>query len=120
VVTGDRDRLAQALENLLANAVRHGTPPVSVAVETTADTVRIRVCDRGGGVTPAMQGRLFERFATGRSRGGTGLGLFIVRQLALAHGGDATYEPPTEQTPAGSFLISLPRASQGRAGDRLI
>jgi PAS domain S-box-containing protein len=120
VVTGDRDRLAQALENLLANAVRHGTPPVSVAVETTADTVRIRVCDRGGGVTPAMQGRLFERFATGRSRGGTGLGLFIVRQLALAHGGDATYEPPTEQTPAGSFLISLPRASEDRAGDRLI
>ncbi len=40
-----------------------------------------------------MRGRLFERFATGQTRGGTGLGLYIVRQLARAHDGDATYRP---------------------------
>ncbi|MFC6343396.1 ATP-binding protein, partial [Nocardioides hankookensis] len=54
--------------------------------------------------------RLFERFATGRSAGGTGLGLYIVRELAREHGGDATYRPPTGDGP-GAFEIRLPRAT---------
>jgi PAS domain S-box-containing protein len=110
-VAGDRDRLAQAVDNLLANAVRHGRPPVTVTAEVDTSAVRIVVSDQGGGVTEEMQDRLFERFATGRSRGGTGLGLFIVRELARAHGGDASYEPPSPHRPAGAFVISLPLAS---------
>ena len=109
-VSGDRDRLAQALDNLLTNALRHGKSPVKVRVDAGSGTVDIRVTDSGGGVTPAMQDRLFERFATGRSRGGTGLGLFIVRELTRAQGGDTAYEPATPSNPSGAFVITLPFA----------
>ena len=114
-VAGDRDRLAQALENLLLNACRHGTSPVTVTVEADEATVRVNVSDSGGGVVPGMRDRLFERFASG-SRGGTGLGLYIVRQLARAHDGDAFYEPPTSGSPAGTFVLALPRLAE-RASD---
>jgi PAS domain S-box-containing protein len=111
-VIADRDRLAQALENLLGNAVRHGAPPVHVAVTATeAGALDIRVRDSGPGVAAAVQPRLFSRFATGLASGGTGLGLFIVRELARAQGGDARYEPGPPGSPAGEFVIRLPRAS---------
>jgi signal transduction histidine kinase len=64
---------------------------------------QIRVHDSGPGVDPAVLPRLFERFVTGDSFGGTGLGLFIVRELARANGGDATYERDE-----GDFVLSLP------------
>ncbi len=110
-VVGDKDRLSQAIDNLLGNALSHGTPPVRVSVDGDATTVEIRVSDRGPGVAEAIQPRLFERFATGQSKGGTGLGLFIVRELARAHGGDAFYEPSSPGSPAGAFVISLPIAT---------
>jgi PAS domain S-box-containing protein len=109
VVEGDRDRLAQVLDNLIGNALRHGTAPVRVAVRRADDAVEIEVSDAGEGVPAEMRDRLFDRFATGRSRGGTGLGLFIVRQLARSHGGEATYRPPTDANPgSGQFVVSLP------------
>ncbi len=108
-VMADRDRLAQALDNLLSNALRHGTPPVRVAADADSDWVDIRVSDQGPGVAPAVHPRLFERFATGQHKGGTGLGLFIVRELARAHGGDAFYEPASPGTPSGMFVIRVPR-----------
>jgi signal transduction histidine kinase len=103
--------MEQALENLLSNAVRHGEPPVHVWAVGHDDIVRIYVGDEGKGVKPEMQGRLFDRFATGRRRGGTGLGLFIVRELARAQGGDATYEVPSEGKRSGAFVITMPRAA---------
>jgi PAS domain S-box-containing protein len=109
VVSADRGRLAQALDNLLGNALRHGLPPIRVSTAARGGQVELRVSDRGSGVVADMAHRLFERFATG-SKGGTGLGLFIVRELARAQGGDAFYEPPSAQEPAGTFVISLPRA----------
>lgn len=112
LVLADADRSGQALENLLTNAVRHGEPPVRVHAEAVDGSVRIRVGDAGGGVNPEMQGRLFDRFATGRRPGGTGLGLFIVRELARAQGGDASYEPPSAQDPSGAFLVTLPAATE--------
>ena len=111
-VTADRDRLAQALENLLDNAVRHGAPPVHVAAKAGGTgTVEIRVHDAGPGVPAPVRSRLFSRFATGAAPGGTGLGLFIVRELVRAQGGDTTYEPGPPESPAGTFVIRLPRAS---------
>jgi len=110
-VHADRDRLAQALDNLLDNALHHGAPPVRVTAASGPSGVRIRVSDQGPGVSPAMEPRLFDRFATGRHRGGTGLGLFIVRELARAQGGDAFYEPASTQTSAGAFVIVLPAGS---------
>jgi PAS domain S-box-containing protein len=108
-VYADRDRLAQVLDNLLGNALRHGAQPVRVSADAEGDQVLIRVRDSGPGVPEHMQGRLFERFATGLSKGGTGLGLFIVRELARAQGGDARYEPAGPGEPAGVFVVTLPR-----------
>ena len=108
-VEGDRDRLAQAVDNLVTNALRHGMSPVTVDTEADDATVTILVSDSGAGVPAAMQPRLFERFATGQGRGGTGLGLFIVRELAHAHGGDAFYDPPGPAHPAGRFCVRLPQ-----------
>jgi signal transduction histidine kinase len=110
-VNTDRDRLAQALDNLLDNALQHGVPPVQVAVVPGSSAVQIRVSDQGPGVSSAMQPRLFDRFATGRHRGGTGLGLFIVRELARAQGGDAYYDPASTAAAAGAFVIALPAGS---------
>jgi signal transduction histidine kinase len=107
-VTGDRDRLAQVLENLLVNAVRHGEPPVHVTARATeSGTVEIRVGDAGPGVAAAVRPRLFNRFATGATSGGTGLGLFIVRELVRAQGGEVTYESGSAGSPAGEFVIRL-------------
>jgi signal transduction histidine kinase len=113
----DADRLVQALDNLVTNAVRHGAPPIRLTAaaggtdpDTGAELVRLVVSDAGAGVSEAMQERLFERFATGRARGGTGLGLYIVRELARAHGGDATYEPGAGSSP-GAFVLTLPRVA---------
>ena len=118
-VHADRDRLAQALENLLGNALRHGAPPVHVAVTATeAGALDIRVRDSGPGVAAAVRPRLFSRFATGLASGGTGLGLFIVRELARAQGGDARYEPGPAGSPAGEFVIRLPACiGSGRGFD---
>jgi PAS domain S-box-containing protein len=110
-VTVDRDRLTQAVDNLLSNALRHGKPPVTVTAVGGTTEVEIRVSDQGGGVPDAVAPRLFERFATGLSKGGTGLGLFIVRELARAHGGDARYEASSPDSPAGAFVIVLPTAT---------
>ncbi|MGN6635849.1 MAG: ATP-binding protein, partial [Oryzihumus sp.] len=107
-VLADADRLAQALENLLTNALRHGAGPVRVSGTLAGDKVEIRVTDHGSGVPEHLRERLFDRFVTGGHRGGTGLGLFIVRELARAHGGDARYEPPTPGLPAGAFLMTIP------------
>jgi PAS domain S-box-containing protein len=111
-VSVDMDRLAQVLENLLGNAVRHGASPVHVAAtETGLGRVEIRVRDAGAGVPDAVLPRLFSRFATGSTTGGTGLGLYIVRELARSQGGEATYEPGRPESPAGEFVIRLPSAS---------
>jgi PAS domain S-box-containing protein len=104
VVDADPDRLAQAIENLTVNALRHGSGPVELSASSSDDRVEIRVSDAGPGVQDVVLPRLFERFATGRSPGGTGLGLFIVRELARAHGGDVRYEPGDRP----AFTITLP------------
>jgi PAS domain S-box-containing protein len=105
VFRGDAGRLAQALDNLLDNAVHHGRPPITLA-GTTDDHVCVRVTDAGPGVDPDVEARLFERFATGPN-GGTGLGLYLVREITRRHGGDVAYHPPTDGTPT-AFEITLP------------
>jgi hypothetical protein len=109
-ITADRDRLAQVIDNLLTNAFKYGAPPVRVRAEQVGTFVEIRVSDQGPGVPDDLRPRLFDRFATGRGKGGTGLGLFIVRELTRAHGGDATYEPPGTDRQAGGFVVTIPRA----------
>jgi signal transduction histidine kinase len=106
-VHADPVRLTQILDNLVLNAVRHGRPPVRVGAAEVDGLVELSVRDAGDGVDAEIRPRLFERFATGSSRG-TGLGLFLVRELARAHGGDATY-----RVEDGAFVVTLPRGESG-------
>ena len=103
----DPDRLAQIVDNLVSNAANHGASPICVAADVLDDWVEVTVRDAGDGVPPDLQGRLFERFATRGGRG-TGLGLHIVRELARALGGDASYRPE-----GNTFVVRLPGAATG-------
>jgi PAS domain S-box-containing protein len=114
VVSGDHDRLTQVVDNLLSNALRHGRPPIDVTVRRHDGQVEVRVSDAGPGVPEAMAPRLFQRFATGQKRGGTGLGLFIVRELAHAQGGEAFYEPQSTEHPSGVFVVRLPMVADAQ------
>jgi PAS domain S-box-containing protein len=105
-VRADRLRLQQILSNLLTNAVKYGATPIVISAGRTDGTVEIRVTDSGEGIPAELEPRLFERFARGAGRRdrGTGLGLFIVRELARVQGGDARYEA----TEGGArFVVTL-------------
>lgn len=113
VVTVDPFHVRQILANLLTNAGRHGSPPVTVQVDTTGSHALLRVTDCGQGVPAAFVPHLFDRFAradgvqTSRSPG-SGFGLHIVRELARANGGTIDYR---RADPTGAeFTASFPRA----------
>lgn len=92
VATVDTEGLREAVENLLHNAQRHARATVHVTVTRTDATVTVSVADDGPGPDAATQQRMFDRFASLDEQGGSGLGLSIVRSVARAHGGDATYQ----------------------------
>jgi signal transduction histidine kinase len=83
--------LERVLSNLLANAVRHGEPPILVRAEQRDRHLRIAVEDAGTGIPEELRERLFERFSRGESGRGSGLGLAIARAYARAHGGELVY-----------------------------
>ena len=92
VVDVDRDRVEQALSNLIENALVHGGGEVELFVEQHNGTIELHVADRGPGFPAAFIGRAFDRFSRAdeaRGRGGAGLGLAIVGLVAQAHGGRA-------------------------------
>lgn len=111
-VTGDEQRLHQAVTNLLSNASRH-TPPGTVVTVTleVADDIAILVHDNGPGIPDDLQGRVFERFTRGdsartRESGGAGLGMSLVQAITAAHGGAASVDSKPGDT---AFTLSLPR-----------
>jgi two-component system, OmpR family, sensor kinase len=111
----DRDRLAQALDNLLDNAIQHGLGTVTISARQMPGAVAIEVRDEGPGLPVAFAEHAFDRFTTaqpGRSGAGTGLGLAIVAAIASAHGGHAT----VLAGPGGAIRIALP--APAGAGDR--
>lgn len=106
----DPDRLRQALDNLLANALRHSPDHglVTVAVSPKDGSVSLAVADDGPGFPTDFLPHAFERFrradsARARSDGGSGLGLAIVDTIADAHGGTAR----AENRPAGGALVTI-------------
>ncbi len=111
--SGDADRIQQVMVNLLDNAVKYGGTPVRVRVESADGNVRISVADSGPGITLADQERIFEKFYRAdpqhtRTPSGTGLGLYISRELVRRMGGrlDVSSEPGSGAT----FVVELPRA----------
>ncbi len=86
----DPDKFQQVLGNLLENAVRHGEGTVTVAVGPNGDGAEVTVADEGEGIAEATAVRVFTRFWRGDQRGGTGLGLYIVKGLVEAHGGSVS------------------------------
>jgi signal transduction histidine kinase len=93
----DADKVDQILSNLVENAVRHGAGIVTVVVERARiggdQAVAVSVRDQGEGIPPEMAHRVFRQFWRGKRRGGTGLGLYIVKGLVEALGGDITVGP---------------------------
>lgn len=115
VVRADEVRLAQALDNLLDNAVRHGTAPLTMGARLRDGQVELRVTDAGGGVPDELVPRLFDRFAAAGATSGTGLGLYLVREIARGHGGEADYLPPDDvRGRPTTFVIRFPAAGAGR------
>lgn len=114
-VAGDRTLLVTALSNLLENAVAYSPEGASVSVRRRrqGDRVEISVTDRGIGIAPEHQQRVFERFfrvdpARSRATGGTGLGLAIVKHVAANHGGEVRL---WSQPGVGStFTLRVPAA----------
>ena len=109
-VHGDRARLAQVLDNLLANAPKYGEgKPVRIDVGRRGDRVELSVSDQGPGIAPRDQQRIFQRFeraVASRSITGLGLGLHISRQIAERHGG--TLDVESELGGGARFTLRLP------------
>jgi two-component system sensor histidine kinase SenX3 len=114
-VDGDQTLLITALCNLIENAIAYSPAetPVSVSRRKVGDSVEIAVTDRGIGIAPEHQRRVFERFfrvdpARSRATGGTGLGLAIVKHVLANHGGEVRLwsSPGTGST----FTMRLPLA----------
>ncbi len=118
VVRGDAEELRTVITNLLDNAVKYSGTDVRVTVSVAApapDAIWVRVQDRGVGIPPKQLKRIFNRFYRVQSRGlkqitGTGLGLYIVRSIARAHGGRVFAQSEGEGRGA-TFTLELPRVS---------
>jgi len=109
----DVDRLGQVFSNLIANAFQHGVPAAGVRVfidGRAPDTVRVQVHNMGA-IPPPLIAHVFEPLTGGQRRRdrsrGLGLGLFITKRLAAAHGGDA--EVSSSEAEGTTFTVSLPR-----------
>jgi signal transduction histidine kinase len=111
-IRGDRERLRQVLGNLIENAVKYSPAGAEVEVRAQPEdgTVRISVADSGPGIPHDQQRLIFEKFGradiAGGSKPGTGLGLFIARSIAEAHGG--TIDVRSSPNAGSTFTFTLP------------
>jgi signal transduction histidine kinase len=114
----DPPRLAQALTNLVSNALRHTTTGGIVQrARTRGSMVRVEVEDTGPGIAPEVQQRLFERLyqdTSSSKSGALGLGLYIVRGIAEAHGGRAGVESTVGE--GSCFYLELPSEAASTQG----
>jgi signal transduction histidine kinase len=105
----DRHRVEQVLVNVIGNAVKYTAPGTVIEVDLrrARGVVHLTVRDHGPGVPEGRRHELFRKFARlGNPIPGTGLGLFLSRAIARAHGGDLAHEQP--DGPGARFVLSLP------------
>lgn len=108
-VLADRVALTQILVNLLVNALRYAPAQTAVHVEVTVDSsaVTVAVCDQGPGVNPAVGEQVFDSGVSDGHTGGSGLGLFLARQLAQSMRGRLELG---RQDTGGCLVLTLPAA----------
>jgi two-component system OmpR family sensor kinase len=111
-VGGDLDRLRHCLENLLSNAVQHSPEGVPISVVIWTETregdrwVRLEVRDQGSGIPADVLPHIFERYVSSSRSTGLGLGLYLARRIAEAHGGELTVESAPGK--GACFTLRLP------------
>ncbi len=121
VICADPNRLRQALENLLSNAVKHSPDGAPIALALTTETraddrwALLSVADRGPGIAAEALPRLFTRFAAGPDSSGLGLGLYLARGIAVAHGGTLAVDSRPGQ--GARFTLALPAEGAPGAAD---
>jgi signal transduction histidine kinase len=120
---GDPEHVRRVLSNLVENAVKYSPDggAIAVVVESRQDVVRFAVSDEGIGVADDDRERIFDKFTRldpemVRGVGGTGLGLYICRELVDGMGGRIWAEPNTGN--GSTFVFELPTASAGTKGER--
>lgn len=114
---GDPDRLAQLLANLLSNALAHGADaaPVTVRLSRNGDDVRLTVHNVGDPIPPEALPTLFAPFRrASTTSAGLGLGLYIVREIARAHGGDVGVRSTETEGTTVEVVLPLPRSASTR------
>jgi signal transduction histidine kinase len=110
ILDADKERISQVISNLLLNAIKFTTKEkgtIHVTAEKKGPVVVVSVKDTGQGIEPEMISRLFTKFATKSSSGGTGLGLFISKSIIEAHGG-RIWAKNSPDGRGATFAFSLP------------
>lgn len=116
-IEADELRLTQVLENLMSNAVKYSEKhgPIEVELRAAPSSLRLSVRDHGAGISPEKLPRLFERYYRvqegGQTVKGTGLGLFISREIIRMHGGTISVSSTVGQ--GTTFIIELPLPGNG-------
>jgi PAS domain S-box-containing protein len=109
----DAGRLAQVMTNLLGNAITHGEGAIGVSLVGAAEAITLRVASHGPAIPPEVLAKIFEPFGRPSERNssakpGLGLGLYIVSEIAHAHGGTVDVRSSADET---VFVVRLPRAT---------
>jgi signal transduction histidine kinase len=109
-VLADHDRIGHVFSNLIGNAMRHTPKDGSIALDAVLaeNTVRFTVTDTGSGIAKEYQARVFEKFfqVPDVEPKGTGLGLYIAKEIVRAHGGEIGVE--SEPGKGSAFWFTLP------------
>ena len=119
-ILADRDRLGQAMHNLLGNAIKYTPSGGKISVIASFDendAMTVSFTDTGIGIDESQQERIFERFTRAEDRRiaqvtGSGLGLALARQIARLHGGDITLESAIDQ--GSTFTIFIPATAESK------
>ena len=117
IVDGDASRLQQLLLNLLTNAIIHApdSPEIIIRLKRLRGRAQIEIADRGPGIPRERQAEIFDRFARGGTAGrGLGLGLYISREIVLAHGGSLDVDSQVGEGTTFTIRLPIARKADGR------